>query len=91
MTYMLCWNKVEDYAQWKAVFDANLDNNKVAELRLLKMWRSVDDPNLIYFIFEVGDRAKAEALLSAPESIESGRISGVVDGECHFVEEIPTP
>ena len=91
MSYMLCWNKVEDYDTWRAVFDANqaAGDGEAADIQLEKMWRSVDDPNLIYFIFKIGDRAKAEALLNAPEAAESGERSGVLDGDCHFVEELP--
>ena len=79
-----------DFERWKAVFDSHLDDHLDAGLFLKNLWRGFDEPNNVFFLFEVRDLAKARAFLKAPESEEAGRISGVLDGEAHFVESDPS-
>ena len=86
MTHMLCWNRVGDFAGWKRVFDSHAEAHRKAGLKLIQLWRSIDDPNNVFFLFEVSSIEKARAFVSAPEAAEAGRASGVVDGEIHFVE-----
>jgi hypothetical protein len=87
MLVMLCRNRVQDFSTWKRVFDSKTDTQVDAGLRLIHLWREVEDPDNVFFLFEVTDRQKAEALISSPDSAEIGRQSGVLDGECHFLEE----
>ncbi|MEK6322545.1 MAG: hypothetical protein AABN33_12790 [Acidobacteriota bacterium] len=87
MIRMLCRNKIADFEKWKAVFDSHADAQREAGLRLEHLWRSVEDPNNIFFVFEVSDIEKARAFINAPEAEEAGRASGVLDGEYHFIEE----
>ena len=91
MVYLLVRNRVEDYDRWKAVFDANLEAGLAAGLTLRHLWRKLDDPEDVYFVLEVRDRAAAEAYMSTPESAESGRVSGVIDGEYHFLMDSGDP
>ena len=88
MIRMLCRNKVADFEKWKTVFDSHAgDAHRQFGLRLEHLWRSVEDPNNVFFMFEVSDIEKARAFINAPEAEEAGRVSGVLDGECHFIEE----
>jgi hypothetical protein len=48
----------------------------------------MDEPNNIFFLFEVLSLDKAQKFINAPEAAEAGEISGVIDGEIHFVEEV---
>ncbi len=89
MIYMLCRNRVADFSKWKAVFDAHLEAEADSGLRLLDLWRSVEDPNNVFFRFEVIDIEKARQFISAPHAAKAGEESGVIDGEIHFVESIP--
>ncbi len=89
MTYMLCRNRVSDYSNWKAVFDSNAEAGRDAGLQLVNLWRSVDDPNNVFFMFEIANIDSARAFISNPAAEEAGKASGVVDGECHFVESAP--
>jgi hypothetical protein len=52
------------------------------------MWRSVEDPNNVWFLFEIDDIGKANEFITSPKSEEVGRESGVLDGECHFLESV---
>ena len=87
MTYMLCRNRVADFSQWKAVFASQAGVAKDAGIRLLNNWRGVEEPNNVFFMFEVASMDKAREFISNPEAAKAGEASGVVDGECHFVED----
>ncbi len=87
MTYMLCRNRVEDFARWHAVFASHAAAHRGAGLRLLNVWRDVADGNNVFFLFEVASVERARAFCEAPESAAAGEESGVVDGEFHFIED----
>lgn len=55
----------------------------------MNLWRSLEESNNVFFLFEVADLEKAQAFISDPSAPEAGTASGVVDGECHFVESTP--
>jgi hypothetical protein len=79
-------NRVADFDTWKRVFDAELEAGRDAGLRLTNLWRDVDDPNNVFFIFEVADIDRAKSFLGRPESVEAGERAGVLDGEYYFLE-----
>lgn len=83
---LLVRNKVKDYERWRRVFDAELEGPRSAGLNLVKVWQSVDDPNEVFFVFRIDDRAKAEEFMHAPESAAAGVEAGVIQGEAWFVE-----
>jgi hypothetical protein len=87
MTYMLCRNRVADFSRWKAVFASHAVAHQDAGLRLVTIWRSVEDPNNVFFLFEVASIEKAKAFISNPAAAKAGESSGVLDGEYHFVED----
>lgn len=86
--HLLVRNKVEDFDRWLAVFEGNGEAAAAYGLQLEKLWREPDDPSQAFFIFRVDSRAQAEAFMSTPEATESGRVSGVIDGEYHFLESV---
>lgn len=86
MIHLLCRNKVADFDKWKKVFDSHTEAHQESGLRLLNLWRSLDDENDVYFLFEVSDIDKANAFMKTPEAAEAGRISGVIDGEVRFLK-----
>lgn len=84
---LLCRNRVEDYQRWRAVFDSHAEAHRAAGLRLSRIWRDADDPNNIFFLFDVADEERALVFLASPDSAEAGAAAGVLDGEFHFVTE----
>ena len=90
MTYMLCRNGVADFAKWKRIFDSQRDAHGEAGLKLVYLWRELEDQNNVFFLFEVSDIEKAKAFINTPEAAETGKASGVLDGEYHFVEAFLT-
>jgi hypothetical protein len=85
--YMLCRNRVADFLRWRAVFASHELAHQHASLRLVKMWRTVEDANNVFFLFEVGSLEKARNFISNPEAAKAAEASGVLDGEYHFVED----
>jgi hypothetical protein len=86
MIYMLCRNRVADFARWQAVFASHRQAHGEAGLRLVHLWRGVEDANNVFFLFEVASEEKARAFLGNPEAARAGEASGVIDGEYHFLE-----
>jgi hypothetical protein len=86
MTNLLCRNRVRDFSQWKAVFASHAQAHRDAGLQLRSLWRDVEDPNNVFFLFEVTDADLARAFISNPAAAEAGAASGVLDGEYHFIE-----
>jgi len=86
MVALLCRNRVQDFATWKKVFDSHAGVHRAAGLHLKTLWRGLEQPNDIFFLFEVTDLAKARAFIDAPEGAEAGRASGVLEGDYHFIE-----
>lgn len=89
MIVMLCRNRVANYTKWRAVFDSHAQAHRDAGLRLRDIWRDVQEPNSVFFVFEVADLGKAQAFIANPAAAEAGRTSGVIDGEYHFLESAP--
>lgn len=88
---LLCWNEVRDYARWKAVFDTDGARARAAGLIPVAVWRDVDAPRIVHFLFDVQDRARAEAFMVDPASVRSGEAAGVVGGAVAFVEPQGAP
>ena len=44
------------------------------------------NPDNVFFLFEVASLERAQAFISDPAAAEAGKISGVLDGEYHFLE-----
>jgi hypothetical protein len=86
MMVMLCRNRAADFSQWKAVFDSHAQAHRAAGLHLKSIWRAVEEPNNVFFLFEVTDAEKAKAFISNPAAADAAKTSGVLDGEYHFLE-----
>ena len=71
------------------MFDAEIEKPRAAGLNLVRVWQSTDDPNEVFFLFRIEDRARAEDYMHAPESATAGVEAGVVQGEAWFVEPRP--
>lgn len=85
MTRLLCRNKVADYDSWWRVFSSHAEAHRKAGLFLEHLWRSREDPNNVFFVFEVRDIAAAKAFMDAPNAAEAASESDVVESEYHFV------
>lgn len=86
MTQLIGRNKVRDFETWKAIFDSHVEAQRESGLVLRRLWRRIEDPNDVFFIFDVRDIEEATAFMNAPEAEEAGRDSGVVEADYYFVE-----
>ena len=88
MAYMLVRNKVRDFDVWKEVFDGQRGPSQDAGLGLVHLWRSIDDPNEIFFLLSISDMDRAKAYTADPEAAKVGERAGVLEGGIHYVEEV---
>lgn len=86
MTNLLCRNRVTDFSKWKAVFASHAQAHRDAGLQLRTLWRAVEDPDNVFFLFEVTNQGLARAFISNPAAAEAAADSGVIEGEYHFLE-----
>lgn len=60
---LLCQLDTADFAGWKRDFDSDATDRMEAGLGLLQMWRDADTRSRVLLLFEVSNRARAEAWL----------------------------
>lgn len=89
MTYMLVRNKVRDFDVWKEVLDTQQGPGQEAGLELVHLWRSIDDPNEVFFLLSISDMDRAKAYTADPEAAKVGERAGVIEGGIHYVEDVP--
>jgi hypothetical protein len=89
MIVMLCRNKVADFQKWKTVLDSHSQAHKAAGMRLRDLWRDVEDPRNVFFVFEVASVDEARAFISDPAEVAAAKTSGVLEWEYHFLESAP--
>jgi quinol monooxygenase YgiN len=70
--------KVEDYATWRAVFDAELEARKRAGFAAQGVMRGIDDPKLVVVWLAVTDVAHAKAYLSDKSVLTRFRRAGAI-------------
>jgi hypothetical protein len=88
MEFLLCRNRVADFARWKAVFDSHASGYRAAGLYLAGLWRGVEAPDDVFFLFRVESLVRAREFLDAPDAAEAGRVAGVIGGEYHSLESV---
>ena len=84
--HLLCWNRVREFDRWMAVFASHKEAHRQAGLFLQGLWVQEDDPAVVHYVFEVRDRERAQAFISAPDAAGAAEKAGVTAGECHFVD-----
>ena len=77
MPYLLVRHGVRDYAHWRALFDADAADQRAAGMHVLHVFRDPANPNIAVFLFEVEDRARAEAFMARPGGEQSAEAAGV--------------
>ena len=72
---LLTQTTVTDTAAFSSAFDADTEKRMTAGLTLLQMWHDADDAQTVLCLFNVNDRARAQAWLDA-EAQTTGQITG---------------
>ena len=88
MPYLLVRHGVRDHARWRAMFDADAPDQRAAGMHVLHVFRETGDPNVAVFLFEVEDRARAEAFMARPGGEEIAAAAGVQPPfDVHWLEK----
>ncbi len=88
MIDVLCRNRGEEFNRWKRVFDSHKKAHFNAGLRLKQLWQSIDDPNTVFFLFEAEDIERVQAFINDPESAETGKEAGILEGEIFYLKNL---
>ncbi len=64
MICMICRNRVTNYVKWREVFDSHAEDHQHSGLSLLNLLRDLEDPNNVFFNFEVTDMERAKSFIS---------------------------
>lgn len=86
MKYMLCRNRVKDFQRWREVSDSHESAQRNAGMRVVHVWREVDEPDNVFFLFEVEDIEAVNTFMDGPAAAQGREEAGVIDGEYHFLE-----
>jgi hypothetical protein len=88
MIHALVRHKVKDYDEWKKGFDADANNRKSAESKGGHVFRSMDDPNEIFILFEIDTLQKAQGFFYSDKLKQTMKETGVVGKpDIHFLDE----
>ena len=58
---LLCQFDTAGSPEWKAAFDRDAEDRRLAGLTLLQIWHGADEPAQVFCLFEVNDRPRAQA------------------------------
>ena len=76
--YMTVQFAVNDYAQWRPVFDAAEPLRASVHIKNPRIYRSADKPNDILVIFDVPSKKAGQAWIHSPELREAWAKGGVL-------------
>ncbi len=91
LPYLLERHKVQDYDQWRAVFDEDAGNRAASGSRGARILRNADDPSEVVVLFEWESlemaRQRVESQAVGQKFGEAGVGGGVEQTEFYFLEE----
>lgn len=70
MTQLLIQSTASDYTTWKSAFDAEAENIADAGLNTMQIWKG--EASAVLVLFQVANRAKAEAWLAKQSAFGRG-------------------
>ena len=81
MAIVIASHKVKDFNVWKPFFDADAKRRKEMGVKEIKNSHKADDPNDIFFIWEVDDPVKFKELADKDQGLhEIMAKAGVIGG-----------
>ena len=75
--YLVMWTHVRDYDDWKAVFDSGEPVRQEFHCTGHKIYRDVDDPNMLTVFLEFPSKDRAKAFADDPRLEKKMQESGV--------------
>ncbi len=90
MIHLLVQHKVEDYAKWKTVFDADDKTRRASGGGDYQLFRNASDPNEIVMLFNWDSQRNAQRFAESPGLRETMEQAGVMGRpEVLFLNEQP--
>lgn len=86
MYYMHCRVKVSDFKKWKVSMDSDAVAMKGAGMKLLHLWRGLEEKALVFFIMEVDNLENARVYMNPTDIERAADAAGASEFEWHFVE-----
>lgn len=86
--FVLIIHEVEDYAAWKAVFDAAAGLRRAAGEISFQVLRDERDPNRIVHFSHWRDLASARRFFESEDLVEIRRRAGVKAPEFNYLDEL---
>jgi hypothetical protein len=78
MTYVLLRHKVANYQEFKNIYDADARHRRRRGSKSARLFRSVEDPNVLVMLFEWDDPARAHNFAEGYELHEAMEWASVV-------------
>ena len=78
MVYILVSHKIENWDKWKPVFDNDEEERKSYGVNLKKLFRSAQDPNEIFCLFDAPDENSAAECINRPHLKTLMQNAGVI-------------
>jgi len=78
MNYLLVHHRVQDFPQWKVVYDNHLPKRQEAGVKEVHLWHASQDPNDVTLLFEASDLPKAKAFAESADLQQIMAKSGVI-------------
>jgi hypothetical protein len=86
MPYYAVRTRVQDYEQWKRVFDANQETRRSEGIKSEQVFRNPEHPNESVITFEVDDLEQARQVVESGAVRERQRQSGILEVHVYFPE-----
>jgi hypothetical protein len=88
MAFLLCHIKVEDYARWRAAYEAHNELRQSAGSKGSHIFQAASDPNEVWLTITFEDQASAQGLMGREDVRQAIKDSGVIgDVEVHMIED----
>jgi heme-degrading monooxygenase HmoA len=92
MPHLIVRHKVQDYAQWKPVFDEHGSTRRASSSRGGQVFRSADDPHEVIVVLEWSDLESARQFVNSEDLKKAMARAGVAgQPSIYFVEEADRP
>lgn len=78
MIYVLVSHPIQDFDVWKPVFDSDQPRLNAAGARMVKLFRSLDNPNSVSILFSAPSKEVFDALVHDPVLPELMKKAGVL-------------
>ncbi len=88
LTYMLIRHKVNDFTEWKRIYDAHLPKRNEAGLTEKYLFRGVGDHHEVIILFEAKDLDLAKKFVESTDLRDTMQKAGVLDKpDVYFLNE----